>query len=104
MNLDDILKEALEKIDSLSIDDLEKECIKAGYKPIRKPGLSSMPKFQFTENFTIENGSGVISSEICFEENFVGQATYSKTVSMKDNYLDDFGLSSADDHDFLLAA
>lgn len=36
MNLEQMLHEALQNIDSMSADDFKAECIKAGYTPVKK--------------------------------------------------------------------
>lgn len=36
MNLQQMLEEALAAVDSMTAEDFETECIKAGYKPVRK--------------------------------------------------------------------
>lgn len=36
LDLDKLLKESIEKLDKMSIDEFEDMCIKAGYSPVRK--------------------------------------------------------------------
>ncbi|MGP8290359.1 hypothetical protein ACT3OH_08890 [Vreelandella zhanjiangensis] len=36
MKLDDLVAQALSKIENMSVDEFERECHKAGYMPIRK--------------------------------------------------------------------
>lgn len=85
MNLDDMLEKALQKIESMSMEEFEQECIKAGYKPVRKPDCS-MPESR------------------SIDKSLVGPSTYSKTVSIDSKDLDGFATTSSDEYNFSLAA
>lgn len=52
MNLGDILQETLARIDSMSVDEFEKECVEAGYTPVRKAAISTYGKHVVGEEVT----------------------------------------------------
>ncbi len=57
MNLQNMLEEALTKIESMSADEFEAECVRAGYRPVRKRDFAMSDT-----KYTIMRGVSYVSS------------------------------------------
>lgn len=83
MNLQEMLAKALAKIDAMSPEDFEAECIKAGYHPVRKHIVNMSEERLITHD---------------------GMISYKHSVSIKSHEDIEFSLESANDSIFHLAA
>ncbi|NWO06620.1 MAG: hypothetical protein HLX50_13305 [Alteromonadaceae bacterium] len=81
--LQEMLDDALTRIDSMSAEDFEAECIKAGYSPTRK------------KNF-------IMAEETQLEE--TGQISYRHNSFLDDKEDTDFLIEPANDDQFSIAA
>ncbi len=69
MNLQQMLDEALAHIDSMTADEFETECVKAGYTPVRKLTFNMSEKSFLPDTGTITYRHSVSLSGC--EENFM---------------------------------
>ena len=86
MKLDELVTQALSKIDSMSVDEFEGECHKAGYVPIRKP------------QFSMHAGMVVNA------ESAVGIITYRHNVVLNGKGDQSYGSDSSEESSFPIAA
>lgn len=88
MDLDDMLAEALARIESMSAEEFEKDCIEFGYEPVRKSSI------------LMSEAVTVVTDTVKLQMTY----RHSNSIMWKGQTHEEFGSSISDTYNFPLAA